>query len=793
MCTYVYIIVFTELRLAYQVAEEARLITPQVTYRNHEEEKSTKLSVLRRFFRRSYREAREQATSTLVLEWMVNRMSSLMGESKWCILLNEGIMDLLFNASRCKGPTPDCTSSTINKFRTIDGTCNNPNNPTLGAAFTPFRRLLSPVYEDGISQPVGFQQAFIDKNRFGPTRPSARLISTRVIRDLNISQPGATHMLMQWGQFLDHDYAYLIESSTLSGEEIECNTCEPMGECLPIHVPKDDPQFGVGTIQNGNCLSFIRAGVSCVSTGGIRCGPRQQLNQITHWIDASNVYGSLPEEQPILRLSEYGLLREGPEPGTLPEDPNPRLACPGDTPCFRGGDLRANEQVVLTVMHTIFLREHNRIAKELRDLNPQWDDERIYQEARKIVGAIAQVITYQEYLPEILGGENLDCLLGNYAGYDPTIDGSIPNSFATAAYRFGHSQLQEGFNRIDGNEKSLTPLLLVDAFFNPQAFFDNGGTDTFLRGLLKQQSRNIDEFVTTTLTNRLFERKDEVGMDLASLNIQRGRDHGLPSYRMFRNFCTQKFGLRGQIEDPTTRQRLRELYNSEDDIDLWVGGLAETPLPGGRIGPTFACIFAITFKGLREGDRFYYENPGVFTPEQLNEIKKASLSRVICDNGDDIRKVQPNAFSTIQAKQNCGLLPSIQLAQWKERERETCYMNVRIDTVARSITTLYTKCSTDRRYRITDQVLTTFDGVSIRNEVCLKFPCPTVGDECQVEMRTRIRSSLCRLTHLNANALRPIRNTAGLLVNHFNVQTHFRFYRSCEAHNVLLAIYNCLR
>ena len=674
-----------------------------------------------------------------------------MGESKWCILLNEGIMDLFFNASRSKEPTPDCTSSTINKFRTIDGTCNNLNNPTLGAAFTPFRRLLSPVYEDGISQPLGYDQAFVEHRPFKPPRPSPCLISNDIIRDLNIDQPGATYMLMQWGQFLDHDYAYLIESSTLSGEEIECNTCEPMGECVPIPVPRDDPQFGVGTIQNGNCLSFIRSGVSYVSTAGIRYSPRQQLNQITHWVDASNVYGSLPEEQPMLRLSVNGLLREGPQPGTLPEDPNPRLACPGDTPCFRGGDLRANEQVVLTIMHTIFLREHNRIARQLGRLNPQWDDERIYQEARKIVGAIAQVITFQEYLPEILGENNLRSLLGRYTGYDDSIDGGLPNSFGAAAYRIGHSQIQEEFTRIDVNGRLLPSLPLVNAFFNPQAFFDNGGTDTFLHGLLSQKSRKIDEFVTSVLTNRLFERPGEAGMDLASLNIQRGRDHGLPSYRMFRNFCTRKYGLRGQIEDPTTLQRLRELYNSEDDIDLWVGGLAETPLLGGRIGPTFACIFAITFKGLREGDRFYYENPGVFTPEQLNEIKKASLSRVICGNGDDIREVQPNAFSTVQAKRRCALLPSIDLRQWSEGSTNLpdCYIKVltRVDSSASSRVTanVYTRPTNDATlWSLGQRDMATPDDSRIK-AACLKFTCPPEDGSIKIGVRARSSAGCCNL------------------------------------------------
>ena len=747
-------------RLACQVTEEVKLATAgSQTCRDGdlEEERPKETSVLRKLFKRTYCKARAQATTRVECEWMVDRMSELSGDSKWCILQNRVAMELILNTSLCKGPTPNCNFSTVNRYRTIDGTCNNLIDPTLGAAFTPFRRLLSAVYEDGIGQPVGFQQAFKENRWFDPPRPSPRFISLNIIEELQVNQPQATYMLMQWGQFLDHDYAYLIESSTLSGEEIECNTCTPMGECVPIPVPKDDPQFGVGTIQNGNCLSFIRAGASCVRPrGGPLFGPREQLNQITHWIDASNVYGSLPEEEKELRAFRNGLLREGPD-RTLPVDPDPRLECPGTTPCFLGGDLRANEQVVLTVMHTIFLREHNRIARQLGALNPEWDDERIYQEARKIVGAIAQVITYQEYLPEILGRDNLDCLLGEYTGYDPNIDGSLPNSFAAAAYRIGHSQIQEAFTRINVYGNSLSPLYLVDAFFNPQAFFDNGGTDSFLRGLLTQQSSRIDEFVTSTLTNRLFERPGEAGTDLASLNIQRGRDHGLPSYKTFRNFCTTKFGLRGQIENPETLWRLRKVYNSEDDIDLWVGGLAETPLPGAIIGPTFACIFAITFRGLREGDRFYYENPGVFTPAQLNEIKNATLSRIICDNGNDIRIAQPNAFNAFQPPQECWQLPFIDLTPWQEWDM--CYIQAVVISNPRAVATLYTQCSGDRRCQVTDQLVTRYGSSNVKT-ACLKFTCPTVNDNCPIEIRTRTRASLCEIVLINSNALNPNRNTA---------------------------------
>ena len=744
-------------RNAFQAADEAQMLLADAYQLRASRESSpikNGMDLFRKLLKKAYKKARDQSDSRVLLEWMVRRTEELSGTrgERLGQSLSEDTLEMLIAESRCKGPTANCNIPTVNQFRTIDGTCNNleEGKQILGAAFTPFGRILDAVYEDGIGQPLGFRQAFIDKRPFSPPRPSARLISTTVIQDIDISQQDATLMLMQWGQFLDHDYAYLIESSTLIGEEIECNTCETEGECQPIQVPRNDPQFGVGTLQNGNCLSFIRAGVSCVRPlGGPLFGPRQQLNQITHWIDASNVYGSLPEEEQELREFRNGLLREGEIPGTLPPDPNPRPPCPGSTPCFLAGDLRSNEQVVLTVMHTIFLREHNRIAKQLALLNPQWDDERIFQEARKIVGAIAQVITYQEYLPEMLGERNLQRLLGRYRGYDDSIDASLPNSFGAAAYRIGHSQVQEAFTRIDANGRTLPSLPLVQAFFNPGAFFANGGTASFLRGLLSQQSRKVDEFVTRTLTNRLFERPGEAGMDLISLNIQRGRDHGLPSYRAFRNFCATKFGLRGEIENPSTLRRLRQLYNSDDDIDLWVGGVAETLLPGARIGPTFACIFAITFGGLRDGDRFYYENPGVFTPQQLDEIRKASLSRVVCDNGDGITEAQPNAFSTVEAQRPCAFLPSIDLTKWSEGSNNLpgCYIKVltRVDSSSRASASVYTRPTNDMTlWSLGQRDMTTPDNSRDR-AACLRFTCPPVDGSIRIGVRARSSSGRCSL------------------------------------------------
>ena len=694
--------------------------------------------------------ARDQATSRVAMEWMVRKVCAMTGSDVAGLSFSE--VDYLYNASDCHHLTPNCSLPTVGKYRTIDGSCNNPLQPTLGAAFTPFRRLLNPAYEDGICQPVGFYQNYIIKQPFSRGKPSPRVISLKVVRDITINQPKATLMLMQWGQFLDHDYASLMEGSAVEEEEIDCDTCTQNGECLPIPVQSNDPQFGVGTIQNGNCLRFIRSGVSCLKPqGGGRYGPRQQLNQITHWVDASNVYGSQPADEKELRAFHHGLLKEGTIPNTLPEDPHPELDCPGSTPCFRAGDFRVNEQVALTVMHTIFLREHNRIAKKLQRLNPSWNDEKIYQEARKIVGAEAQVITFREYLPEILGTVNTQNLLGTYAGYNPYIDGSLPNSFATAAFRMGHSQIQPEFFLIDENGRSMPPLRLVDAFFKPQAFFDNGGTDPFLRGLLSQQSRKVDSFLSVVLTNRLFERPGMAGMDLASLNIQRGRDHGLPSYGAFRNYCTSRFGYHfwGYIRDQSIRRKLLELYGTEYNFDLWVGGLAEAPLPGARIGPTFACIFAITFKGLRDGDRFYYENPGVFTSEQLSEIRKASLSKIICDNADNIPAVQPNAFSSLQGKHPCTRLPSIDLTKWSvasetPQSPTNCYIKVQSHSAYSTSSTAVLFTQQNTNWIMSDRSSTSPHN-SYTRAACLRFACPPQNGYVKIGIKVYTSSYQCGL------------------------------------------------
>ena len=177
--------------------------------------------------------------------------------------------------------------------------------------------------------------------------------------------------------------------------------------------------------------------------------------------------------------------------------------------------------------------------------------------------------------------------------------------------------------------------------------------DEILRGLLSEPMEQLDPFITKEITNHLFEdnKKSFSGMDLISLNLHRGRDHGLQGYNAYRAVCglprVSNFAdLQSEIP-PDVISRLQHVYAHVDDIDLFTGSLVERAVNGGIIGPTMSCIIGSQFKRLRQCDRFWYEtNDPIlkFTPRQLAEIRKATLSKVLCDNFDTKSDIQKNAF-----------------------------------------------------------------------------------------------------------------------------------------------------
>jgi len=175
------------------------------------------------------------------------------------------------------------------------------------------------------------------------------------------------------------------------------------------------------------------------------------------------------------------------------------------------------------------------------------------------------------------------------------------------------------------------------------------------RGFYLQQAQQFDENVIDDIKNHLFQPPGGTtgGMDLIALNVQRGRDHGIPSYNEMREKCglrkaTRFEDLYGEIPNDVV-DRMKSIYRSVDDVDLFPAGIAERPVPGALLGHTFLCIVGDQFARLKKGDRFFYDlggQPNSFTEAQLFEIRKTSWSRIMCDNVPGLQEVQPLAFYT---------------------------------------------------------------------------------------------------------------------------------------------------
>lgn len=602
---------------------------------------------------------------------------------------------IIAELSGCDANKPlsvDCSDECFHtKYRTIDGTCNNLEHPSWGASLTRLNRFMPPYYENNFNLPIGWNPS---KLYYGFPKPSARLVSTTVIGAQKITYDSVyTHMLMQWGQFLDHDLDLSPQaiSNARFADGRECNsTCENQSPCFPIMTPPGDPR-----IQHHRCLGVTRSSAVC-GTGetSVFYGyptHREQLNELTAYIDASQVYGSTPALARHLRdlAGDAGLLRVGltlsPSKPLLPFNINAKMDCHVDPnlahiPCFLAGEIRANEQLGLLSMHTIFVREHNRLAADLGRMNRHWDGETVYQEARKILGAVMQHITFEHWLPKAVGPAGMR-MLGPYGGYDPSVEAAIMNEFSTAAFRFGHTLIDPIMRRFDAEMREIEAghLLLHRAFFAPFRLIEEGGVDPVLRGLFSFPGKlpTPDNVMNREVTEKLFKLAHALAQDLASLNVQRGRDHGLPPYNDIREKCglgrAKTFeDLAREITNVDVRRKLAELYGHPGNIDLFVGAAVEKMVEGSRMGPTFMCIIVEQFRRLRSGDRFFYENPGVFSPEQLAEIKKTSLSRILCDNGDNITLVPPDAFRLVDFPtgyvrcDSSTALPGINLRVWSE-------------------------------------------------------------------------------------------------------------------------------
>jgi len=588
-------------------------------------------------------------------------------------------------------------------WRSLDGYQNNVGHPARGEAGTPYLRVAKPSYADGIGSMVA--------------GPLPRYVSNRIFNDVGqnlFSENGVSQWGWAWGQFLDHDFGLRDETPA---------------ERAPIAFDRHDPLEG---FRSDLPIDFAR---TPAARGTGVTSARQQINTISSYIDASNVYGTTNSRLEWLRdgssllLTADGYLPRADARGTAAIAPAMDLmgALTGHPEkAVVAGDVRANENIALTAVHTLFAREHNRIVDELPRALPA--DTR-FEIARRIVGAEIQYITYTQFLPAL--GVRLD----PYTGYHADVDAGLSNEFAVVGYR-AHSMIHGEFDvkakastysraqlrryrragitveRDGGTVELEVPLNL--AFGNPDLLHALG-LGPVLASLSAERQYKNDEQIDNALRSVLFEVpkpgvKNPAAcgspivnpscfaavQDLGAIDIQRGRDHGMPTYNELRKAYglppkTSFTALTGEapqrarpIDNPhsldfvllrdargkviplhgdearedavvgirrtTLATRLAAVYGSVDKLDAFVGMLSERHVAGTEFGPLQLAMWKRQFEALRDGDRFFYLNDPVLAAiaSTYGIDYRQTLADVI--RRDAGVRLQANVFKTLSER-----------------------------------------------------------------------------------------------------------------------------------------------
>ena len=523
------------------------------------------------------------------------------------------------------------------EYRTFDGTGNNIENPEWGAAHTQLQRIVPNDYADGYNAPGGIN------------RPNPRTISNVIFQQdsLIMDALALSDYVWVWGQFIDHDLTAVKDSPN---------------EPVMIPVPQGDPWLD--PFNTGSQMIPMMRSATMEGSGTNVSNPREHVNTITSFLDASSVYGSDEERADWLRTGIDGKLLTSAD-NLLPFNTNGGQLTSGidlnapemDDPVgvsskhFVAGDTRANENPLLAGFHTLFIREHNRLCDELKATHPSWDDEMLYQHARRIVGGLIQSVTYEQWLPAM--GVHFD----EYSGYDPSINPSISNLFSGAAFRLGHTLISSSISRLDydGNTIAEGNLSLKDGFFNPFVILETENLlDPYFKGMGVQIQQDFDARVVSDVRNFLFGPPGAGGLDLAAININRGRERGIPAINVIRtSFGLQPFNNFLELTgNQLFADKLASLYDSVDDVDAWVGLLAESKMPNALFGETIMTIMMQQFGDLRDGDRFFYLNDPDLTQAEKYEIQHTTLADII-ERNTNITVMQDNVFVAMPHEMLC--------------------------------------------------------------------------------------------------------------------------------------------
>ncbi|XP_041034593.1 dual oxidase 1-like isoform X1 [Carcharodon carcharias] len=523
---------------------------------------------------------------------------------------------------------PSLTSAVLNwEIQRYDGWYNNLAHHSRGTVGAPFVRLLPANYADGVLEAI--QE---------PGLPNPRSISNVAMQGMS-GIPCDRNRTVLFVYFGFHVIDEIVEG-TGSG-------CP--AEFLNIQVPSGDPVFdpnSTGSVQ----LPFQRSQWA-TSSGQSPNNPRLQINHATTWIDGSSIYGSSHSWSDALRTFSDGLLASGsdkllPRQGTglirLWKTADPATKQHGIQGLFDFGNARANESPFLQAESIIWFRYHNYLAAQLKAQNPTWTDEDLFQNARKRVIATFQRIIFYEWLPAFIGQN-----VSRYGGYKKQVDPGISPEFQSAAIRIINSLVPSGvymrtkaclFRNVTNVNREDRAFRMCNNFWsreNPNLKGPQDIDDVIL-GMASQIAEREDNVVVSDLRDFMYGPLRFTRSDVVALDIQRGRDSGLPSYNQARQIFDlqpitnwSSLNTRLHSEKPELFDQLAALYKNDiSKLEMLVGGFLESDGDTERL---FPILIRDQFERIRDGDRFWFENTknGLFAPTELEAIWNTKYADVL--------------------------------------------------------------------------------------------------------------------------------------------------------------------
>eukprot|EP00116_Pleurobrachia_bachei_P002900 sb/3463162/ len=406
--------------------------------------------------------------------------------------------------------------------------------------------------------------------------------------------------------------------------------------------------------------------------------PRQQINHVTSWLDASHIYGISKSWSDILRSGVDGKLKteedsdDGwPKKNTwgVPLAGNvvpTTLEYPNEKDQYLFGDTRSFENPAILSLHWLFFREHNRQAEQLKNSNKKKGtlktDKWLFDKARFMNIAKIQKV-YTEAVEEFLDWDLPPYTDENQlSGYLPAVKPDISILYAGALQFFHLTMVPDQFVEyvIQENDNTCVKLRserLCNWYWNAQEMLEAESPQAVLTGLLSAPAMEIDDSFVPDIQSYYWGPMKWTRRDAVALAIQRGRDLGVPPLNTVLTYYMQSpmtWSDWERIIGSEKTKDLQEMYGSADDIELLVGGFLLHKQDPGKMPRVFQNILYEQFMSTRHGDRFWYENQvnGMgLSEEELNEIEETTMKTILQNNGVFLRDVdEPFKYNSTATK-----------------------------------------------------------------------------------------------------------------------------------------------